>query len=80
MNRHPAQGPPRVLEIPIENADLIVCETCKGAAWFPGFRVYRVSRLLTGTPNDIYPRSPTIVCAACGLPMDEQIKTLKIQL
>lgn len=80
MNKNPIQRPPRVLEVPVENAEEVICEKCQGKAWTAALRFFRVSRLLCGTPNDVYARVPAFVCAGCGAMLEEKLTTLRIQL
>jgi hypothetical protein len=82
MNKQPVPPIPkqRVLEVPVENTEPVVCERCQGTAWIDAVRIFRVSRLLSGTPTDVFARTPVIVCAGCGTPKEEAITTLRIQL
>lgn len=83
MNKRPRAAPPsqpRVLEVPIENTDEVVCDKCQGTAWLAGLHIYRVSRLVSGTPTDVFARVPVFVCAGCGAMIEEKLTTLRIQL
>lgn len=72
----------RIIEVDVENTTEITCSNCGGQSWIDAVRIFKASRLITGTPQDIYARTPCVVCAACGQRKDEDvpIKTLQIAL
>jgi len=80
MNRHQsARGSmpignqrPRAIEVKIADTEELTCEQCGAAAWQDAVRIFRVSRLLAGTPTDIFARANTVVCAKCGARKDDE--------
>lgn len=53
---------------------LVACSHCSGQAWELRHEVFRVSRLVAGTQNDVMHLRPSHFCAACGEPLGGQPK------
>lgn len=44
----------------------VVCEHCGSDTFTEGLFLRKVSRILTGEPQDTYNPVPTFICAQCG--------------
>ena len=62
------------LNINLNDARDIVCE-CGNRIFMPGFRFKKVSRLLTGQPQDSILPIELFLCTACGKPLQELLPT-----
>lgn len=51
------------------------CSKCGGEIFQDGFIMYRVSRLMIGAPNDVFPKMPIPFCVKCGAPLGESVST-----
>lgn len=51
----------------------VKCPKCKGDILEQAFTIHRISRLLVGSPTDLYPRVPVVYCVRCGTKITEPI-------
>ena len=50
----------------VEEQDIITCPKCNGRVLQDGKKVYRVSRLLLGSPEDLMVQTIVPYCVKCG--------------
>lgn len=66
--QQPAFRPP---PIDVSQTSEIKCSDCGDNTFFPALRFRKVSRLLTGTPDDAIIPVEVYVCSNCGMALRE---------
>lgn len=54
------------INLPMKDAKPIVCEACEHEVFVPSFFLRKVSRFVTGTPDDVIAPIQVFSCAKCG--------------
>jgi hypothetical protein len=78
LNQTPAE-PPKV-QIDLTSSTPLTCTNCEDDTFLPAIKMRKISKLLTGTPQDMILPIDVFLCANCGelnkelLP--EQVKKL----
>ena len=54
------------VRVGLENSTAIVCENCDNTTFREASYLRKVSRLLTGSADDMIVPVPTFICAKCG--------------
>jgi DNA-directed RNA polymerase subunit RPC12/RpoP len=54
------------LNIKLEDTTPYVCEHCGSETFREGLFLRKISRFLTGEPQDTFQPIPTFICAECG--------------
>jgi hypothetical protein len=54
------------IRVGLENSNAIVCEACENETFIEANYLRRVSKLLTGSPEDMIVPVPTFLCSKCG--------------
>ena len=54
------------LRVGMENSEPIICDSCNNDTFVEVNYLRRVSRLLTGTPQDLVLNIPVFACSKCG--------------
>lgn len=79
-NSNPTQGQP-TQQIDLSTSKPIVCEECGYNTFIPATRMRRISKLVTGTPQDVVVPYDILLCGECGSTLQEllpeQIKVLE---
>jgi len=72
------------VEVKVEDTEELTCEKCGSTTWVNAERIFRVSRLLLATSQDVYARVPAVACSSCGARYEEPdaapLTTLQIAL
>tara|TARA_B110000503_G_scaffold130640_1_gene204262 strand:+ start:995 stop:1249 length:255 start_codon:yes stop_codon:yes gene_type:complete len=58
-------------QIDLSKATEIECQDCKGTIFIPANKFLKVSKLVTGTPNDAIVPVEIYVCGDCGEIIEE---------
>lgn len=58
----------------VEDNQIVRCAVCRGAIFNVGQQIYKISRLLAGTPNDIYVFPQVKYCVKCGTELAKDAK------
>lgn len=67
------QTPPPQQKITLDQTEEITCPKCEGDVFFPGVKFRKISKLLTGTPNDQYFPIEVYTCGSCGEILEEML-------
>lgn len=54
------------IRIGLENSTAIICDSCKNDTFVEVNYLRRVSKLLTGAPQDMVMNVPAFACSKCG--------------
>jgi uncharacterized Zn finger protein len=54
------------VRVGLENSTAIVCEKCENSTFKEASYLRKISRLLTGSAEDMIVPVPTFICTACG--------------
>jgi len=54
------------LRVGLENSTAIICESCNNNTFIEANYIRKISKLLTGSPEDMIVPIPTFVCAKCS--------------
>lgn len=66
------------LKVGLENSTAILCESCGGQTFREATYLRRISKLLTGSPEDMIVPIPTFACIQCNHVNDQfQLKDKK---
>ena len=70
-NKQP-QGPNRMQQkVNLSNSTAIACKECGGKIFVEGTIIRKISKLLTGAPQDMIIPIPIYLCGDCGEVIDE---------
>lgn len=58
--------PPKQPNIDLSKAKEIRCQNCGGTVFIPGTKFLKISKLVTGTPNDAIIPVELYLCGDCG--------------
>jgi|TARA_B110000240_G_scaffold121578_1_gene135791 DNA-directed RNA polymerase subunit RPC12/RpoP len=76
-----ANSQPNKPQIDFSKATEMECQDCKGTVFIPANKFLKVSKLVTGTPNDAIVPVELYLCGDCGEIVEEllpeQLKTKK---
>ena len=76
-----ANSQPNKPQIDFSKATEMECQECKGTVFIPANKFLKVSKLVTGTPNDAIVPVELYLCGDCGEIVEEllpeQLKTKK---
>ena len=74
MDGKGGQQPPQgQKQITLAQTTPVVCPECQGEVFYPGVKWRRVSKLLTGAPNDQYLPIDVYTCGGCGEVLEEML-------
>jgi hypothetical protein len=74
------QGQPPKVQVDLSSSTPLTCTNCEDDTFLPAIKMRKISKLLTGTPQDMILPIDVFLCANCGelntelLP--EQVKNL----
>jgi DNA-directed RNA polymerase subunit RPC12/RpoP len=60
-------------QITIDQTTPVVCPNCEGDVFFPGVKFRKVSKLISGAPNDQYVPVEIYSCGGCGEILQEML-------
>lgn len=66
-----ANSQPNKPQIDFSKATEMECQECKGTVFIPANKFLKVSKLVTGTPNDAIVPVEIYVCGDCGEIIEE---------
>jgi DNA-directed RNA polymerase subunit RPC12/RpoP len=58
--------PPKQPKIDLSKAKEIKCQNCGGTVFIPGTKFLKISKIVTGTPNDAIIPVELYLCGDCG--------------
>ena len=67
------QGQTNQPKIDISTSKPVVCGECGYDVFLPAVKMRKISKLLTGTPQDVLLPLDVMVCGECGSILDEMI-------
>ena len=68
------------VRVGLENSSPIICEACGGDTFSEATYLRKISKLLTGSPEDMIVPVPTFICTKCGhVNTQFQVKDAKAQ-
>lgn len=66
------------IRVGLENSTAITCENCGNSTFQEASYLRKVSKLLTGSPEDMIVPVPTFVCSACSH-VNDQFKIREVE-
>lgn len=66
MNDGGNTPPPQQPKIDLSKAKEISCQECGGTVFIPGTKFLKISKMVTGTPNDAIIPVELYLCGDCG--------------
>ena len=66
MNDGGNTPPPQQPKIDLSKAKEIRCQECGGTVFIPGTKFLKISKMVTGTPNDAIIPVELYLCGDCG--------------
>jgi hypothetical protein len=58
--------PPQQPKIDLSKAIELKCQECEGTVFIPGTKFLKISKIVTGTPNDAIVPVELYLCGDCG--------------
>jgi DNA-directed RNA polymerase subunit RPC12/RpoP len=58
--------PPQQPKIDLSKATELKCQECEGTVFIPGTKFLKISKIVTGTPNDAIVPVELYLCGDCG--------------
>ena len=59
--------------VTLDQTTPLVCSNCEGDVFFPGVKFRKVSKLISGAPNDQYIPIEVYTCGSCGEILKEML-------